>query len=194
MIEPFRFSEDDWKRISEPLQSRLGLTVQDDYCVPVRHFLEDVIDYWRLSDADVCEQNEAACEEILQAIANLRATNELDVGRRLIDSQFLQSLDALEKKCSDFLENAETRLTRNGRQTRNGRRDLLIEMLLVVWKANGGEAKTSTALSDGLETPAGPLIRFLIAVTDLVGIGLSPHAARKLIRNYRATDVAQSCS
>jgi hypothetical protein len=185
MTAPFRFSEDDWKKISEPLQNHLGLIVQDDYCVPARHLLEAVIDYWRLSDDGVCKRNEADCEEILQAIKKIR---ESDVGRVLIDSQFLGSLDALEKRCWLFLEDAEARFSRNDR------RDRLIAELLIVWEDYyGGEAKTSTA-SDN-KTPSGPLIRFLIAVMGSLGIELSPHAARKLVRNYREgkkrqTDVA----
>jgi hypothetical protein len=137
MTAPFRFSEDDWKKISEPLQDHLGLIVQDYYYVPVRHLLEDVIDHWLLSDDIVWKRNAAACGEILEAIENLRATKESDVGRRLIDSQLSESLDALEKGCRGFLENEERWLIK-----RNGRRDQLIVSLLVVWKAKGGKAKT----------------------------------------------------
>jgi hypothetical protein len=179
MAAHFRFSEDDWKKISEPLQSRLGLLVQDDYCVPVRHLLEDVIDNWGLFGDDVLKKNAAACEEILQAIENLHATKESDVGRRLIDSQLLETLDALKYKCRRFLRNAESLITAH----KNGLRDLLIKRLLVIWESRGGKAKTSTA-SDN-KTPSGPLIRFLIAVTDSLGIDLSPHAARKLVRKHR---------
>jgi hypothetical protein len=181
MAAHFRFSEDDWKIISEPLQSRLGLVVQDDYYVPVRHLLEDAIDHWRLSDDDVLKRNEADCIEIWQAIINLRAKKNSDVGRRLIDSRFCEALDTLQKNCSELYNLLEK--STGPRLNRNDHRDFLITVLLVIWESHGGEARTSTA-SDN-KTPSGPLIRFLIAVTNSLGIDLSPHAARKLVRKHR---------
>jgi hypothetical protein len=141
----------------------------------VRDDLEYVIDHWQLFDDDVLERNQADCMEILQAIQNLRATKESDVGRRLIDGSPFLALDAMEKDCSNFLENAGTM------RIRNGRRDLLIRVLLIIWEQHGGKVRTSTTN----RVPSGPLVRFLIAVTSSLGINLSPDTARNLVRKHR---------
>jgi hypothetical protein len=191
----FRFSEDAWKKISEAL-AHLGPIVQDDYCAPVRHLLEDVIDHWLLLDAAVLSKNESVSWGIWQAVQTIRdAATKSDVGKRLVDSRVLEALGPLETKCSDFLREVEEvrSAARPGRVSRNGHRDQLIVLLLVIWKDRGGAAKTSMA-SDG--TPSGPLIRFLTAMTDSVGINLTPGAARKLVRVWRGflePPVAQIC-
>jgi hypothetical protein len=185
----FRFSEDDWKKISEVLQGAGLIVPENDYeparmatpgAAPARLLLEHIIDFWLLmSDGNAAEKSGTACLEILKAIESLRAAiDSSDVGRRLTDSQFLGALNSLHHKGMSFLQLIEE----GPRRSKNLHRDLLITDLLLFWETCGGEARTSTA-SDN--TPSGPLIRFLITVTSSLNICLTPNAARKLVRTHR---------
>jgi hypothetical protein len=61
----------------------------------------------------------------------------------------------------------------------NGRRELLVDCLLDIWQASGGELQTTTARDRS--TPTGPLIGFLRMVAHLAGITLTSQSAWALV-------------